>query len=113
MKTKKIIVLFVAALWSLSAWCQDRPSSALSAENVPDHALTRWRAAAAKRQESRGRLDLAERITRGECPPGWRHFSAGDLGLVVAQDTGGIRIESLFDLAGGVELLAAQTLPLF
>jgi len=113
MKMRKSIVLFFAALWSLSAWCQDRSSSALFAENVPELALARWRAAAAKRQESRGRLDLAERITRGECPPGWRHFTAGDFGLIVAQDTGGLRIESLFDLAGGVELLAVQTPPLF
>lgn len=72
-----------------------------------------WRDQISERLQKAGRPNEAARI-RGKTPPaGWYQSAAGDLGLALAQTTDGVRLESLFDLGRGQELLATNTLPLF
>jgi len=72
-----------------------------------------WRVALSERQEAQGQLDEAQRIARGDLPSDWQLLAAGDLGLALQQKKDGIRMQSLFDLKTGQELLAPKDLPLF
>ena len=61
----------------------------------------------------RGRFEQAARILDGDWPDGWTPIEAGPLHLTLAARQGGITLESLFDADAGIELSAADRLPLF
>jgi hypothetical protein len=75
--------------------------------------MSLWTAALAERLEAQGDFAGAEKMLSGQTPPGWHRFSAGDLGVLIEQTEAGFRLQSLYDLLNGRELLAADTPPLF
>jgi len=85
------------------------PPAPANPEAIPDS----WRAAIAGRLEAAGRTDDAASAKQGSLPADWTAARAGNLGLVLAQPSSGITLESLFDLDTGTELSAKRNAPLF
>ncbi len=72
-----------------------------------------WRTAGAEQLQAQGRFADAVQTASGKQPSGWTVLTAGDLGLILQQDAGGIRLASLYDVASRRQLLASRVLPLF
>lgn len=73
----------------------------------------RQRLAVAERLVSQGRFQESLNALEGKLPEQLHLLSAGDLGLLVERTATGIGTLQLLDAASGVELMAAQPLPLF
>ncbi len=81
------------------------------AAESPDEAW--WRAAMLDMLQRRGQFEAAVAIAEGPLPEGWHVLSAGQLGLILAETEGGVRVEQLIDRANSQGFLTAATLPLF
>lgn len=75
--------------------------------------LATWRQALADRLRQQGRSTEASQFAAGQRPDGWSLEHAGDLGLALRASAEGVRLESVFDLALGCELLVTNPPPLF
>jgi hypothetical protein len=73
----------------------------------------RLQLAVAERLECQGRFQESLGAVAGQMPERLHMLSAGDLGLLLERTDSGIRPLQLLDAASGVQLLAAQPLPLF
>ncbi|MBI2928732.1 MAG: hypothetical protein HYY24_23970 [Verrucomicrobia bacterium] len=87
--------------------------AACAAQRDHDSRQTRWRMALADRLRREGRADEESHIAAGKLPGGWSLEHAGELGLALRSRPEGVRLESVFDLALGRELLATNDLPIF
>jgi hypothetical protein len=87
--------------------------AACAAQHDHDSRQTRWRMALAESLRGPGRGEEASQIAAGKLPSGWSLERAGELGLALRSRPEGVRLESVFDLALGRELLATNALPLF
>ncbi len=72
-----------------------------------------WRAAMLDTLQRRGQFEAAVAAAEGPLPEGWHALSAGQLGLILAETDGGVRVEQLIDRTNGRNLLSAAPLPLF
>lgn len=72
-----------------------------------------WTLAVAEKLESQGRLSDAERMLSGTLPANWHRFTAGDMGILLEQVSGGLRLQSLYDLRRERELLDRDNPALF
>ena len=72
-----------------------------------------WRTVAAEQLETQGRFAEAVQAASGQQPAGWNVLTAGNLGMILQQVEGGIRLVSLDEVASRRQLLAAKVLPLF
>ena len=72
-----------------------------------------WRVQGARQLEAQGRLEAAVRTAEGHKPGDWTVITAGQLGAILEQSDGGVRLLGVFDTARGRQLTAAESLPLF
>ncbi len=76
-------------------------------------AQAQWRAALAERLRRQGHVHEAAQVTAQRLPETWKLERAGALGLALSCRPEGVRLESVFDLAANVELLATNGPALF
>lgn len=87
------------------------PGQSFASDATPKP-LDRWHSMLAGRLVADEQA-AAARLMRSQAPPGWGIRAAGDCALALREVPGGVRIESLFDLARSVELCATNPAPLF
>jgi len=85
-------------------WLQQKP---------PDRQRTWWHAAGAAQLADSGRFRQAIEATQGKTPDDWTVLNAGNLGMILEQGDGGIRLLSLFDTSADCQLSSPRSEPLF
>jgi hypothetical protein len=91
---------------------QQRLKALRATEGAPPEDVW-WRAAMVDTLQRRGRFAAALDAAEGPVPEGWHVLAAGQLGLILCESDGGVRLEQLIDRAGGRNLLTVAPLPLF